>query len=152
LKKILANKTAVFTGSSGVGKSTIINKLINEEHFKTNLIRMSDAQGRHTTVNRELINLDNGGKVIDTPGIRIVSSYFVSEESFEDILSLSEGCHFADCKHQKEPGCMVRKALNTGLLDYERFNQYIKAMKYSRFNQKREAERARLLNKRLKRR
>ena len=150
IKELVKDKTSCFIGSSGVGKSTIINQLLNEDHFKTNLIRMSDAQGRHTTVNRELVHLENGGKVIDTPGIRIVSSYFVSEESFEDILSLSEGCYYNDCTHTKEPGCMVKKALDTGELDYERFNQYKKAMRFNRFTRIRELQRERMQNKRLR--
>jgi ribosome biogenesis GTPase len=148
LKGLIKDNITVFIGSSGVGKSTIINQLLGENHFETNQIRLSDAQGRHTTVNRELITLKSGGKVIDTPGIRIVSSYFISEASFEDILSLSEGCHYGDCTHKKEPGCMVQRALETGELDIDRFEQYVKAMKLNRFNKQRELQRERMLNKR----
>ncbi len=148
LANVLEKRTAVFIGSSGVGKSTLINALIGEEHFETKAIRMKDAQGRHTTVNRELIRLSNGSSLIDTPGIRIVSSYFVDEENFEDILLLSEGCMFNDCSHKVEPGCMVKKALADGTLDYERYQQYKKALRLNQFNQKREQERIRLLEKR----
>jgi len=150
ISNIIQTKTAVFIGSSGVGKSSLINQLIGEEHFKTNLIRLSDAQGKHTTVSRELVKLKSGGKVIDTPGIRIVSSYFVSEENFEDILSLSEGCYFSDCKHNKEPGCMVQKAIQTGQLELERFLQYKKAMKLDNFHKQRELERQRIFDKKNK--
>ncbi len=150
LKNVIAENTAVFIGSSGVGKSTVINKLIGEEHFKTKLIRLSDAQGRHATVNRELIHLKAGGKVIDTPGIRIVSSYFVSEGSFEDIQSLSEGCYYKDCTHNKEPGCLVQKSLQTGELDFERYKQYLKVIRLNRFNKQREIERQRIIDKRLR--
>jgi ribosome biogenesis GTPase len=150
VKSLNKDKTACLIGASGVGKSTIINKLIGEEHFETKNIRVSDAQGRHTTVNRELIHLDNGGKIIDTPGIRIVTSYFSDTEGFEDIMLLSEGCRYSDCKHEREPGCMVKKALYSGELDYERYEQYKKAERVSRFNQKRELERARMLDRRLK--
>jgi len=149
LKHVLKDKTAVFIGSSGVGKSTLINKLLGEDHFLTSAIRMGDAQGRHTTVSRELMRLDNGGKVIDTPGIRIVSSYFVPETDFEDILNLSEGCRFHDCKHQSEPGCLVQKAIQTGELDPTRFAQYQKAMKLNAHNQKRERERVMIQTNRL---
>lgn len=150
LKQLISNKTAVFIGSSGVGKSTLINQIIGEEHFKTNSIRLSDAQGRHTTVNRELIRLDNGGALIDTPGIRVISSYFVSEEQFEDILALSEGCRFDDCTHHLEPGCMVKTALNQGILDPERYRQYEKALKLNRFNKNRELQRERMYNRKSK--
>ena len=148
VKNIIKDQIAVFIGSSGVGKSTLINAIIGEEHFLTNSIRLSDAQGRHTTVNRELIRLVGGGAVIDTPGIRIISSYFVSEEQFEDILSLSEGCKFKDCTHHKEPGCMVKQALTQGILDEERFRQYEKAVKLNKFHKNREIQRERMYNKR----
>ena len=150
LKNVINEKTTVFIGSSGVGKSTIINALMKNEYLKTNDIRFKDAQGRHTTVRRELITLDNHAKVIDTPGIRIVSSYFVSESSFEDIMSLSEGCRFKDCTHTNEPGCMVKYALETGELEASRWEQYQKAMKLNLFNQQREIERQRLNEKKLK--
>lgn len=146
---ITKDKTSVFIGSSGVGKSSLINALIGSEHFKTNSIRISDSQGRHTTVNRELINLNYGGSVIDTPGIRIISSYFVSEDNFEDVKSLSEGCKYSDCSHTNEPGCMIKKAISTNILSVERYNQYLKAMRLNKFIKNREIERKRILNKRM---
>jgi ribosome biogenesis GTPase len=150
IKELIQDKVSCIIGASGVGKSTIINNLLGEDHFKTKDIRLSDAQGRHTTVNRELITLDNGGKIIDTPGIRIVTSYFSNEEGFEDISLLAEGCRYSDCKHEKEPGCMVKKALHTGELDYERYQQYKKSERVTKYNQKRELERARMLDKQIK--
>lgn len=150
IKNDLKNKTAVFIGSSGVGKSTLINTLIGEEYLKTKDIRMSDAQGRHTTVNRELIELENNTKVIDTPGIRIVSSYFASENEFEDIIALSEGCRFKNCLHENEPGCMVKQALDTGELGIDRWLQYQKVLRLNKFNKRREKERERILNKRIR--
>jgi ribosome biogenesis GTPase len=148
IEETIKDQTAVFIGSSGVGKSTIINHLLGDDHFKTNEIRLSDAQGRHTTVNRELLKLKSGGKVIDTPGIRIITSYFVDEASFEDILLLSEGCRYNDCKHEFEPGCMIKKALRNNELDWNRYNQYLKAIKTNEYNQKKELEKQRMLNKR----
>ncbi len=150
LKQSLVNQTAVFIGSSGVGKSTLINAMMGEDYFKINTIRMSDAQGRHTTVNRELIELEQGIKLIDTPGIRIVSSYFVSENEFDDIKALSEGCKYRNCSHTDEPGCMVQYALDTGALSDDRWQQYLKAMKRNAFNKQREIERERIMNKRMK--
>ncbi|MBN2540524.1 MAG: ribosome small subunit-dependent GTPase A [Bacilli bacterium] len=150
LRQIVGNKTTVFIGSSGVGKSTLINELIGEQYLETKSIRLKDAQGRHTTVNRELIRLESGGSVIDTPGIRIVSSYFVDEQNFEDIQALSEGCMFNDCTHTVEPGCMVQKSLIDGTLDEERYNQYRKAVRLNRFNQSREKQRLRMLEKKLR--
>ncbi len=150
IKKMIKDKTVCFLGSSGVGKSTFINKLLDEEHFETKDIRVNDAQGRHTTVNRELVHLNNGAKVIDTPGIRVVSSYFVSESHFEDILTLSSSCFYNDCKHENEPGCRVRETINFGELAIERYEQYIKAKKYNEFNKQRELKRERMQNKRLR--
>ncbi len=150
LRSMIKGKTTVFIGSSGVGKSTIINQLLGEAHFKTQDIRLSDAQGRHTTVHRELIDLGDNTKVIDTPGIRVISSYFVSESAFEDIKSLSEGCRFHDCTHRHEPGCMVQQAIRQGVLDEERYQQYQKAMKLNAYHKKRELERNRMLQKRTK--
>jgi len=150
INDIIDEKTAVFIGSSGVGKSTIINHLIGEELQQTKTIRTKDAQGRHATVNRELIRLPRGGSVIDTPGIRIVSSYVVDERNFEDILSLSEGCMFTDCSHTSEPGCMIQKSLEDGTLEQERYDQYQKVLKRNKFNKKRELERQRLLEKKMR--
>ena len=152
MSSLTKDKTSVFIGSSGVGKSTIINGLIGKDYLETKSIRVSDAQGMHTTVNRELIKLDNGGKVIDTPGLRIISSYFVDESSFEDILSISEGCMFNDCTHTVEPGCMIKKSIHDGILDAGRFNQYNKAMKLNAYNLAREKQRQKIIDKKNKRR
>ncbi len=126
LHDIIDNKTAVFIGSSGVGKSSIVNGLLGEEHFKTNGIRISDAQGHHTTVHRELVHLDNGGSIIDSPGIRIVNSFYVDnlEDEFSDITTLSKECRFSDCTHTSEPGCAVQDALISGELDENLFDSY----------------------------
>ena len=152
LEKITEDKTSIFIGSSGVGKSTIINALIGEEHFVTNTVRESDSQGRHTTSHRELINLSNGGSVIDTPGIREVHSYIINnvDEAFEDVASFAEKCKFRDCTHTNEPGCEVSEALSTGDLPNDRYASYLRIQRLNRFNRQREITRQRLQNKRKK--
>jgi len=125
-KYIKPAKTVAFIGSSGVGKTTLINKLMGEDIFETKEIRKDD-RGRHTTSKRELILLPEGGIVIDTPGMRelgIESADF--SKSFADIEELSKLCKFSDCSHTKEPGCAVKKAIETGSLSQERLESYFK--------------------------
>lgn len=150
LKDLIKDKTAVLVGSSGVGKSTLINNIIKREHFKTNDIRTSDAQGRHTTVHKELIPLDNGGYIIDSPGIRVVNSYYVDDmnEEFSDIYNLASECKFRDCKHDQEPGCQIKEALQTEELLPERYNQYLKALKFNRHIKRQERIKETIQNKR----
>jgi ribosome biogenesis GTPase len=150
LRMVMKGLTSVFIGSSGVGKSTLINSLLAKDYLKTNDIRLSDAQGRHTTVSRELIRLDETTAVIDTPGIRIVNAYGIDEYNFEDILSLKEGCKFRDCQHETEIGCMVQKAIDDGLLEKKRLDAYNKAIKVNNYIRKRENERAHKLEKHFK--
>ncbi len=152
LKEFIDTNTCVFIGSSGVGKSTIINKLIGEQHFDTAEIRISDAQGRHTTAHRELITLDTGGAIIDSPGIRIVQSYIVEnvEEEFKDIIDISNECKFRDCSHDREPGCKIQKSLEEGSLLEERYNQYTKAMKLNAHVKRQERAKGIMQNKRKK--
>jgi ribosome biogenesis GTPase len=152
INHLVTNKTGVFLGSSGVGKSTIVNHLLNEEWFATKTIRESDAQGRHTTSHREMIALPNGGFVIDTPGIRMVYSYVVDdlESSYEQIMNASQYCKFQDCSHTNEPGCNVRKELDSGELNQEVFDSYQHTLRLNKHNAQRELARARLQNKRKK--
>ena len=154
LKNQIKNKTCVFIGSSGVGKSTIINKLIGEQHFATKDIRLSDAQGRHTTVHRELVELDNGGSVIDSPGIRVVNSYVIDDMDahFEDIDALQQNCRFRDCTHINEPGCAVIEAIDQNELAPERLAQYWKANNLNQHNIRKEKMKLRQLNKQNKKR
>lgn len=129
-------KTVAFLGSSGVGKSTLINKILGEARLKTNKIREGDDKGKHTTTHRELILLPNGGIVIDTPGMREIQFWDAGEgisNTFEDILDLAQECKFRDCSHREEPGCAVQKALADGGLSLERFNSYLKQQKEIRY-------------------
>jgi len=121
--------TAVLVGSSGVGKSTLVNALLGEDKQKTNEIRNSDGKGRHTTTTRELFLLSSGGALIDTPGMREVGLRSESEgvsTSFEEITTIAPDCKFSDCTHKHEPGCAVLNALKKNEISAERYNAYIK--------------------------
>ncbi len=121
-------KTIAFLGSSGVGKSTLINKLLGEDVLATAGLR-NDDKGRHTTTHRELIELPNGAFVIDTPGMRELGMWENEsgiETAFADIEKLAEQCRFSDCSHGSEPGCAIRRAIQDGSLDEDRWNSYLK--------------------------
>ncbi len=121
------NRTGVFLGSSGVGKSTLINGLAGAELQATAAIRESDDRGRHTTIRRELIVLPDGGIVIDTPGMRELQLWESDEgmdTAFSDIVELITQCRFTDCSHEQEPDCAVCAALSDGSLDRERWDSY----------------------------
>jgi ribosome biogenesis GTPase len=120
--------TAALLGSSGVGKSTLVNALVGEELLATQEVR-ADGRGRHTTTRRELIRLPDGGLVIDTPGMRELQLWVADhglEEAFDDVTSLFAECRFNDCSHAVEPGCAVLAALADGSLSPERWESYRK--------------------------
>lgn len=145
VKKISAlippGETVVFIGTSGVGKSSLINQLYGEDLMPTLEVRASDAKGRHTTTWREMIFLPQGGVVIDTPGMREFYLWAASEgakETFPEIESLAVGCHFRDCSHTQEKGCAVLAALAAGQLARERHESFVKLQR--EVNLLREAE------------
>lgn len=122
-------KTVVLVGSSGVGKSTLINRLAGKEMMETQEIREKDGRGRHTTSHRQLFQLGNGTKLIDTPGMREVGMWDVSqglEESFADVEAYFGKCKFKDCHHQSEPNCAIKEALRNEELSPERWESYLK--------------------------
>ncbi len=121
------NKTAVLLGSSGVGKSTIVNALAGNEDIATQEVREADQKGRHTTTRRELVLLASGGVVLDTPGMRELQLWDADlQQTFGDIEEIAARCRFADCSHDQEPDCAIQAALADGSLSAERWESYSK--------------------------
>jgi len=150
-----AGRTGALLGSSGVGKSTIINRLIGADVQKTREVRESDSKGRHTTTHRELILLPDGGLVIDTPGMRELQLWDVSDavrETFDDIESLAAGCYFTNCRHRGEPRCAVKAAVGDGALPAERLQSYLKLQDELAELTRQQDERAQLEERRRSRR
>jgi len=136
LQLLEPGRTYCLVGSSGVGKTTLLNHIIGRDVFETNTVRASDGKGRHTTAQRQLIVLDQGAMLIDTPGMREPGNIGVSsgiEESFSDIWSLSKTCRFANCTHTREVGCALLAAIENGTLPADRYQSYLKLMKESEY-------------------
>lgn len=129
--------TLVFLGSSGVGKSTLVNTLIGEDVMKTSEIREDDSRGRHTTTNRQLLMLPTGAMVIDTPGMRELGMWNCDDgidKTFQDIEKYFGTCKFSDCTHTSESGCKVLEAIKNVELSEERYNAYMKLKNEARYN------------------
>jgi ribosome biogenesis GTPase len=121
--------TLALVGTSGVGKSTLVNRLLGEERQRVREIRAGDDRGRHTTTARDLIRLPGGGLLLDTPGLRLVRLWEGDgglDRAFEDLAQLAAGCRFQDCRHEREPGCAVRQAVDDGRLDAKRLESHRK--------------------------
>ncbi len=128
LASLKERETFMLLGASGAGKSTLVNRLLGSSLIKTQEVRSADGKGRHTTTSRELHLLPNGALLLDTPGIRGVgmnSSAAEIAESFSDIVELSKSCRFDDCTHTGEPNCAVQHAVESGLLERDRYENYL---------------------------
>lgn len=121
-------RTLVLLGSSGVGKSTLANRLLGADAQRTGGVRAHDSRGKHTTTRREMFALPSGALLIDTPGLRELQLWGSEglEGAFDDVAALAEGCRFADCRHGGEPGCAVAAAVAAGALDPARLSSYVK--------------------------
>lgn len=139
-------KTYCLLGSSGVGKTTLLNRLVGKPLFETNTVRVKDGKGKHTTARRQLIVLDQGAMVIDTPGMRelgTVSSDDAVDESFPEISELIKHCRFTNCTHTGEAGCALLEAMQNEELRPERYRSYLKLMRESEYHQLSYAEKRR---------
>lgn len=140
-KYVKPDKTIIFLGSSGVGKSTLINVFTGEEVMKTGGIRETDSKGHHTTTYRQMIILNNGAKIIDTPGMRELGMLSVEngmEQSFSYIYELIKKCKYSNCSHTSEEGCAIVEALKNGYLPRNRWNNFLKLQRESKFQEEKE--------------
>jgi ribosome biogenesis GTPase len=144
--RLAPGRTAALLGSSGVGKSTLVNALLGEERAATAAVRGHDGRGRHTTTRRELFRLPGGALLIDTPGMRELGLWDAGEGvagAFAEVEDLVRGCRFSDCRHDGEPGCAVRAALDGGALDPERWRAYRKLAREAAYEARRDDPKAR---------
>jgi ribosome biogenesis GTPase / thiamine phosphate phosphatase len=148
---VTGGRTAALLGSSGVGKSTIINRLAGADVRKTREVREADSKGRHTTTHRELVVLPGGGLMIDTPGMRELQLWDASEsvrDTFDDIQALAAECHFTDCRHRDEPRCAVKTAVDDGRVAPDRLASYLKLQDELAYLARQQDERAQIEEKR----
>jgi ribosome biogenesis GTPase len=139
IKEIMQPRlTYCLLGSSGVGKTTLINNLIGELIYKTKTVSKKESKGRHATTQRQLIKLQSGAMIVDTPGMRELGNFSVDtglDETFSEIITLSKRCHFNNCTHVSEKGCAVLEAIKEGQLSADRYQNYLKMTKESSFQE-----------------
>ena len=144
-------RTGALLGSSGVGKTTIINRLLGADVHRTREVRASDSKGRHTTTHRELVVLPDGGLIIDTPGMRELQLWEAGDavrETFEEIEALARSCHFSDCHHREEPRCAVKAAVERGDISTARYASYLSLQQELAHLSRQQDERAQIEEKR----
>jgi ribosome biogenesis GTPase len=144
-------RTVALLGPSGAGKSAIVNRLVGHELLATGEVRAWDSRGRHTSVHRQLVVLERGGVLIDTPGMRELQLWDVDggvDEIFADLTLLGESCRFRNCRHDKEPGCAVKAAMESGQLDEARYKSFLKLAREQEAFQRRHDEQAQSETKR----
>jgi len=133
---LLKQKTYCLIGSSGVGKTSLLNSLIGRHEFKTREVRENDSKGKHATTNRHLVVLENGAIIIDTPGMRELGNISISEgidKTFDEIVGLGKFCQFSDCSHINEKGCAILEALKMGEIEEKRYYNFIKMKKETNY-------------------
>ena len=146
--------TLALLGPSGAGKSTLVNRLVGREVLPTGEVRDWDARGRHTSVHRELVIRDGGGLIIDTPGMRELALWDTDTpvaETFADIAELAAACRFRDCRHDREPGCAVKQAVEAGTIEADRYASFLKLQNEQEETEKLRSERELIDAKRKKR-
>ena len=150
-ERLPQGEVAILLGKSGVGKSSLVNLLVGEEVQATGAVRKTDGRGRHTTVSREMVQIPGAGCVVDMPGVRGLALWDADEgmrTAFSDIDALAAQCKFRDCKHESEPGCAVRAAVEAGELAQERLESYIRLRDESEDLRRRNEEAQRIKSRR----
>jgi ribosome biogenesis GTPase / thiamine phosphate phosphatase len=143
---LIAGQTYCLIGSSGVGKTSLLNNILQEKEHKTKIVSKKENKGQHTTTNRELILLENGAIIIDTPGMRELGSISIDDgldETFTEIANLPNNCKFANCTHKHEKNCAILQAIAEGVVTQDRYNNYIKIKEEAEFNEMPKYERKR---------
>jgi ribosome biogenesis GTPase len=136
IRGLLANNTAIIVGQSGVGKSSLINRLKEDADLPTAAVSTSSGEGRHTTVNSVMLHLPNGGAVIDSPGVRDYAPSIADVQDvmrgFPEIVKTSVGCRFSDCQHLREPDCAIKAAIDAGMISARRHESYKRLLSLTR--------------------